>query len=467
MADVGQGVRPSATSREGFSLPRLSGSAFGDLAVWMVGLGIGLCFPFFVLAVGVPPERALTGRFFAATVSAGLLVSGLNFLLARGVVGRRLRIMNLRMQSVREEVAAGGVPEDREIAVDSTDEFGVSAAAFNALLRALVQARRVEDAVRDFSKAFTSQLDVTVLADRSLACLLHHTSAAGGAIFGEIDGELRELTSDGIEDASRLATYAAANESILSGRTSRLPVSQVGSAAEDCSVVVTPLALAQGSGGAVAIELGSHACPDAEGLVDLFCRGLNVALSNALTHRQARELSLKDSLTGLLNHGAFQERLRSELGRARREGYPVALVALDVDRFKEINDGFGHAVGDQALRQLATGVETSVRIGDVAGRIGGDEFMIALPGSDSAAAEALVARLQSELARAPVTGAQRCLTVSAGVASFPEDAVGQDELMRRADAAMYRSKHAGRDRCETYSRPGAAAPRHDRVDASS
>jgi HAMP domain-containing protein len=144
MADVGQGVRPSATSREGFSLPRLSGSAFGDLAVWMVGLGIatGLCFPLCVLALGVPAERALTVRFFAATVSAGLLVSGLNFLLARGVVGRRLRIMNLRMHSVREEVAAGGVPEDREIAVDSTDEFGVSAAAFNALLRALVQARR-------------------------------------------------------------------------------------------------------------------------------------------------------------------------------------------------------------------------------------------------------------------------------------------------------------------------------------
>jgi len=295
MTTVGPGRRPSgAHRRKAFSLPRLTESAFNDLAVWMVGLGLvtGLCFPFFVLALGVPPERALTVRFFVATVSAGLLVSGFNFLLARGVVGRRLRILNRRMHSVREEVAAGGVPERRQIAVDSTDEFGVSAIVFNELLEALVQARRVEDAVRDFSKAFTSQLDVTALADQSLACLLHHAGAARGAIFGEIDGELRELTSGGIENASPHSTYAAATESILSGRTSRSPVSRVASAAEDPSVtgaaelVVTPLELAQGSGGGVAIELGSPARPDAEVLVDLFCRGLNVALGNALTHRR-------------------------------------------------------------------------------------------------------------------------------------------------------------------------------------
>ena len=463
MNDADPGGGHPAERRQTGWLPRLSASAFTDLAVWMVGLGVvtGLCFPFFVLALGVPRERALTVGFFAATVAAGLLVSGLNFLLARGVVGRRLRILNRRIHSVREEIAAGGVPERRQIAVDSTDEFGVSAAVFNELLDALVQARRVEAAFRDFSEAFTSQLDVTALADESLGCLLQHTGGTGGAIFGEINGELLELTSRGDASTSQSTRHAAATEAILSGRSSRSPSSHgagsrsVTAAAE---LLVTPFKMAQGSGGAVAIELSSSASPHAALLLDLFCRGLDMALGNALTHRQVRELSLKDSLTGLLNHGAFQERLRSELGRARREGYPVALVALDVDLFKEINDGFGHAVGDQALRQLATALETHVRIGDVTGRIGGDEFMIALPGSDAATADALVARLQSELARVPVTGAQGSLTVSAGIASFPHDAIDQDELMRRADAAMYRSKHVARALRQATATP-ALAPR--------
>lgn len=124
--------------------------------------------------------------------------------------------------------------------------------------------------------------------------------------------------------------------------------------------------MAQGSGGAVAIELSASASPHAGLLLDAFCRGLNPALGNALLHRQVRELSLTDSLTGLMNHGAFQERLRSELGRARRDGYPVALVALDLDLFKEINDDFGHAVGDRAVRQLASAVSTQSPDGSVA-----------------------------------------------------------------------------------------------------
>jgi len=146
-----------------------------------------------------------------------------------------------------------------------------------------------------------------------------------------------------------------------------------------------------------------------------------------------------DALTGLLNHTAFQEQLTAELDAADS----LALIALDVDRFKDVNDQLGHAAGDAALRDVAAAVRSVVRPDDVCGRMGGDEFMLALPGASPLAAERVAERLRLALSAAPVT-------VSIGIAVYPEHATGRDELMHRADSAMYTSKQRGRDRAATY-----------------
>jgi diguanylate cyclase (GGDEF)-like protein len=186
-------------------------------------------------------------------------------------------------------------------------------------------------------------------------------------------------------------------------------------------------------------------------LLRLLADQLAIALQNARDYREKLEQAIRDPLTGLLNHRAFQERLGVELSRARREGYEVALVALDLDHFKPINDRCGHSVGDQALIAVARTISASLRPSDVAGRVGGDEFMVALPGASTGEAQLVVSRLRDALAGVSVGPTRETLTLSAGIAAYPRAAEYQADLMRFADGAMYWSKSSGRDRVSVYS----------------
>lgn len=168
-------------------------------------------------------------------------------------------------------------------------------------------------------------------------------------------------------------------------------------------------------------------------------------------HEHLEMLALTDPLTGLLNHRAFKERLEQELRRAEREGYPVSLVALDVDNFKEVNDRYGHAAGDAALKVLARTLRSQLRPSDICGRVGGDEFCLAIVGSDSEEAEEIVDRMRKQVMDADIGLAGQHVTISAGIAGFPRDSLGREELMHLADGAMYWSKSAGRNCSFIYS----------------
>ncbi|HKR98141.1 MAG TPA: diguanylate cyclase [Candidatus Dormibacteraeota bacterium] len=186
-------------------------------------------------------------------------------------------------------------------------------------------------------------------------------------------------------------------------------------------------------------------------LLSLLSDQLAIAIQNARDYREKLEQAIRDPLTGLLNHRAFQERLGVELARARRESFEVALVALDLDHFKPINDRCGHAVGDEALMTVARTINGSLRPSDVAGRVGGDEFMVALPAAGVEQAQAVVSRLRTALASVTVGPTRETLTLSAGIAVYPRAAEYQADLMRFADGAMYWSKSSGRDRVSVYS----------------
>src|SRR3954463_16017627 len=173
----------------------------------------------------------------------------------------------------------------------------------------------------------------------------------------------------------------------------------------------------------------------------------------AAERAQFEALAHEDSLTGLPNKRAFDDRLDPELRRAAREYYPVALVAVDLDRFKQINDTWGHAVGDEALVKLATHIEAELRAGDICGRVGGDEFVLALVRADAHSAERVLGRLGRALESVTVGPAGERLGFSAGIAEFPRHASEHDQLVRCADAALYRGKAYGRGRAAIYT-PG-------------
>jgi diguanylate cyclase (GGDEF)-like protein len=156
-----------------------------------------------------------------------------------------------------------------------------------------------------------------------------------------------------------------------------------------------------------------------------------------------RHLALRDELTGLHNRRSFEECLRREWSRAHRCLQPLAVLAIDLDQFKPINDSFGHAVGDGVLRWFAKQLSSACREIDVVGRLGGDEFVILLPSTDAAAAELIGQRLErsvEQAADAPRLPGGGAVRFSWGAAALADDARSPTELLIRADEAMYRHK---------------------------
>lgn len=163
---------------------------------------------------------------------------------------------------------------------------------------------------------------------------------------------------------------------------------------------------------------------------------------------QLREQAYRDPLTGLYNRRYFDPSLLRELARCAREGQPLSLVMIDLDHFKQINDGYGHQAGDEVLRVLSRLLQQQVRASDIACRFGGEEFLVLLPSATPQVAGERVDEWRRAFAACAVKSGEREVhaTLSAGVAGFPVHALTPEELLRRADAALYRAKTSGRNR---------------------
>jgi diguanylate cyclase (GGDEF)-like protein len=156
---------------------------------------------------------------------------------------------------------------------------------------------------------------------------------------------------------------------------------------------------------------------------------------------ELRHRAFHDSLTGLPNRALFEDRLRHAASRAQREGAPVAVLLIDLDGFKAINDTFGHAAGDQVLRQVADRLKHCLREGDTAARLGGDEFAIVLEGATDAEAADVAGRISDALAPTVSFGSENIeIRASVGAATACSNSETMDALITRADAAMYADK---------------------------
>ena len=177
-----------------------------------------------------------------------------------------------------------------------------------------------------------------------------------------------------------------------------------------------------------------------------------ILLQRSLMHQQLAAAARTDPKTGLLNATAWQREADSEVASAQRTNSPLALLLVDVDHFKSVNDSHGHLIGDEVLRALATELRQQVRESDVVGRFGGEEFTVLLPRTDLAGACRIAERLRSSAGglSVPTADARIRVTVSIGVAVFGEH--GQDlfELLAAADVALYKAKDAGRNQVRVY-----------------
>jgi diguanylate cyclase (GGDEF)-like protein len=172
--------------------------------------------------------------------------------------------------------------------------------------------------------------------------------------------------------------------------------------------------------------------------------------SDALERSNAelKRLAVTDSLTGIANRRQFMETLEGEVARSRRHGRPLSLLMLDIDHFKQINDRWGHATGDEAIKATALACLDGIRTIDLAARVGGEEFAILLPETPMDAAGLVADRVRQNVAavRLPREAGEVGLTCSIGVSQLTADDVSLETLLTRADQALYRAKAGGRNR---------------------
>jgi diguanylate cyclase (GGDEF)-like protein len=170
------------------------------------------------------------------------------------------------------------------------------------------------------------------------------------------------------------------------------------------------------------------------------------AIQNAHYVDRVRQLAYLDGLTGIFNRRFFELRITEEIERARRFNIGMAVIMVDIDQFKRLNDEFGHLLGDEVLRQVSSIFHQQLRKIDVVCRFGGEEFAILLSQTDPQHAFSVAEKLRRMVETWQFPGVPRPVTISAGTASFPDHGTTRDELVKAADAGLYAAKLAGRNR---------------------
>ena len=164
-------------------------------------------------------------------------------------------------------------------------------------------------------------------------------------------------------------------------------------------------------------------------------------------HNTLREQATRDSLTGLYNRRYLNENIEREFARAKRDNYPICVMIMDIDLFKQINDTHGHILGDEALKVLGALITANIRAGDIAFRYGGDEFIVVMPGAELEAATQRMEMLRQTFSATTIHNDKTEIkaTISIGISMFPEHGTNDSEILRSADAALYQAKQAGRN----------------------
>ena len=465
-------ARPEDVGRSGGQVGLLSSARQGQ--------------PYSVL-VSLPQARSsgLLVLTIAVLLGAVLLAAGIAWLLARATT-RPLE----ELGNAAARIASGDL--DTTIEVRSRDEVGRLAETFNEMTDELRTYVRALEASRDELQSGLSRLGDTLSSthdlDRILTVVLETAMASTRAqagmvlLFGTSRSELVLAVGRGVDERGVPADLRLPFGDGVSGRVAKsgdVAMGRIGAAAGQLhpavgepvegSVIAVPLKSSDTVIGVLDLfdRIDAEAFDERDlATIRTFASQATVAIDNVLLHQEAQRLSITDGLTGLWNYRYFAMTIGKEIERSARFGRPLALLMLDLDRFKSVNDTYGHQRGDAVLVELAARVRGQVRDVDTVARYGGEEIVVILPETDEVGAAQAAERICDAVRRRPFGGPEDGsrdpaveLTVSIGAAVFPAHGASSTTLLRRADEALYEAKDAGRDtwRLATAA-PAEAAP---------
>jgi diguanylate cyclase (GGDEF)-like protein len=366
------------------------------------------------------PESSIDAAAHATDLRVGvaLLAALFAFAVAAYLVGSSVVTSLRRLASAADALARGKL--DERVDVRGRDEFAQVAGAFNEMAEQLqarlVELERARSLARDANERFGEALGATHDPNELLRIVVESAVEAAGAVGGVVvrpDGEL----------------------------------ARVGNPEAGSQRIAFPLRLGMADFGSLVVSGESFDAEQVEAVASIATRVV-VALENARLHRIVERQAMHDELTGLANRRSVESTLAAELARAERFGESVCFVLADLDDFKAVNDAHGHPFGDDALRVFAAALLANVREVDLAGRWGGEEFALVLPGTDAAGGVRLAERAREALESHPMRAADGravVLTASFGVAAYPDwDESG--EIVAAADSALYAAKRSGKNR---------------------
>ncbi|WP_461206568.1 sensor domain-containing diguanylate cyclase [Clostridium sp. DL1XJH146] len=446
---------------------RITRKVFVDLAICMIGFGIliGLLFPFFLLFAKIPSNIVFTPQFFLLCISAGLIVGTINIILARFIIGDRLKLLTNRMSSIekslKESTSINEILDNKLdsyfVEIYSEDELGITAKAFNNLVETLYVSLKREKDISKYTELLTSNLDIDTLSKEALLQLIAMSKAESGAILLESKCTLKLLNSIGMNNTKQILT----NEFFLNIYKKNKHfnphisnISLINTELEQFNLkelIIEPIEYKQKQIGAIILLTKGTFSKISKDSLHLYSQNLALALNNALIHNKYMQLASKDSLTKSFNRGFGMKLLTEEFVHAKKSEYPLIILMFDVDNFKNINDTYGHSVGDIVLCEISKIVYSVLREDDIFFRYGGEEFIAVLKNISIINSYKIAERIRTLIEEKSKNFCKRKITISIGISSLNDHNINStQQLIVCADRALYYAKNSGRNKVVIY-----------------
>jgi diguanylate cyclase (GGDEF)-like protein len=341
------------------------------------------------------------------------------------------------------------------VPIEGKDEFAALGAEFNSMSDQLAtrmdelseERTRLQESIRRIGETFASNLDRPALLELALKTAADAVQAGGGRLSA------RQSSEEPLSETARVGDLSGVEQQVLEAERAALAGRGLGEITSQeayiASVALRPIETGGRAHGVITVVRRERPFTDDDReLLHSLAGQATLALENVDLHFQVRRQAVTDELTGLANHGRFQDLLSGEIEQVRRYHHPVGLIMLDIDDFKSINDTFGHQQGDVVLRHVGRVLKDSSREADTPARYGGEEMALVLPHTDLEGSCAIAERVRTAIAelripRLDQRGVLR-ITASLGVAASSEGE--KDALIAEADAALYAAKRQGKNR---------------------